>query len=53
MPIEIKELHIKINVDEKAEATTTGTSVDEAQLMRAISESVEQAAKIENRKKER
>ncbi len=52
MPIEIKELHIKINVDEKA-ATTTAASVDEAQLMRAISESVEQAAKIEQRKKER
>ncbi len=53
MPIEIKELHIKINVDEKAAATTTATSVDEAQLMRAISESVEQAVKIEQRKKER
>ena len=53
MPIEIKELHIKINVDEKAAAATTATSLDEAQLMRAISESVEQAAKIEQRKKER
>jgi hypothetical protein len=53
MPIEIKELHIKINVDEKAAAITTAASVDEALLMRAISESVEQAAKIEQRKKER
>lgn len=53
MPIEIKELHIKINVDEKAEATTTTTSVDEAQIMRAISESVEQIVNIEQRKKER
>ncbi|WP_164463165.1 DUF5908 family protein [Chryseobacterium indoltheticum] len=53
MPIEIKELHIKINVDEKAEATTTTTSVDEAQIMRAISESVEQVVNIEQRKKER
>lgn len=53
MPIEIKELHIKINVDEKATATTTATSVDEAKLLRAISESVEQAVNIEQRKKER
>lgn len=53
MPIEIKELHIKINVDEKTAATTTATSVDEAQIMRAISESVEQVVNIEQRKKER
>ncbi|WP_165835274.1 DUF5908 family protein [Chryseobacterium viscerum] len=53
MPIEIKELHIKINVDEKAAATTTNQSVDGAQIMRAISESVEQVVKIEQRKKER
>ncbi|VXB16216.1 DUF5908 family protein [Chryseobacterium scophthalmum] len=52
MPIEIKELHIKINVDEKA-AATTAPSVDEAQIMRAISESVEQVVNIEQRKKER
>ncbi|MCI3935569.1 DUF5908 family protein [Chryseobacterium aahli] len=53
MPIEIKELHIKINVEEKAAATTTTTSVDEAQIMRAISESVEQVVNIKQRKKER
>jgi Family of unknown function (DUF5908) len=52
MPIEIKELHIKINVDEKSAATTT-SSVDEGQIMRAISESVEQMVNIEQRKKER
>ncbi|WEK71319.1 MAG: DUF5908 family protein [Candidatus Chryseobacterium colombiense] len=52
MPIEIKELHIKINVDEKAAATTT-QSVDEAKIMRAVSESVEQVVNIEQRKKER
>lgn len=52
MPIEIKELHIKINVDEKA-TTTTSTSVDQGQIMRAISESVEQAVNIQQRKKER
>lgn len=53
MPIEIKELHIKINVDEKASQTATAVSVDEGQVMRAISESVEQAMNIEQRKKER
>jgi hypothetical protein len=53
MPIEIKELHIKINVDEKSSATTTAASVDEGQIMRAISESVEQIVNIEQRKKER
>ncbi|WP_426474643.1 DUF5908 family protein [Chryseobacterium balustinum] len=53
MPIEIKELHIKINVDEKAAATTNAPSIDEAQIMRTISESVEQVVNIEKRKKER
>ncbi|WP_185151660.1 DUF5908 family protein [Chryseobacterium sp. SN22] len=53
MPIEIKELHIKINVDEKAAATSTAASIDEKQMMRAVSESVEQAVNIEHRKKER
>lgn len=53
MPIEIKELHIKINVEEKAAATTTATSVDEAKMMQAISESIEQVVNIEQRKKER
>lgn len=54
MPIEIKELHIKINVDEKAAAATqTATSIDEGKIMQAICESVEQVANIEKRKKER
>ena len=53
MPIEIKELHIKINVDEKASGATTAASIDEQQLMQAISESIEQAMNIEHRKKER
>lgn len=53
MPIEIKELHIKINVDEKASGTTTALSVSEEQIMRAITESVEQIVNIEQRKKER
>ncbi|MGN7863232.1 DUF5908 family protein [Chryseobacterium sp.] len=53
MPIEIKELHIKINVDEKTIATTTATSLDEAKIMQSVSESVEQIVNIEKRKKER
>jgi len=53
MPIEIKELHIKINVDEKTTTTTTAASIDETKIMRAVSESVEQAVNIEQRKKER
>lgn len=52
MPIEIKELHIKINVDEKT-AANHGTSTDDAKIMRAVSESVEQAVNIQQRKKER
>ncbi len=51
MPIEIKELHIKINVDEKTIATTTATSLDEAKIMQSVSESVEQIVNIEKRKK--
>ena len=53
MPIEIKELHIKINVDEKASKTTTAESANEQQLIRAIGESVEQAMNVEQRKRER
>ncbi|SEM93787.1 hypothetical protein SAMN05421856_10938 [Chryseobacterium taichungense] len=53
MPIEIKELHIKINVDEKTAAATTEASVDVEKIMRAVSESVEQAVNIQQRKKER
>ncbi|GAA5084454.1 hypothetical protein GCM10023210_04290 [Chryseobacterium ginsengisoli] len=52
MPIEIKELHIKINVDEKA-SIANASSVDEGKIMRAINDSVEQMANIEKRKKER
>ncbi len=53
MPIEIKELHIKINVDEKATTATTEAPVDVEKIMRAVSESVEQVVSIEQRKKER
>ncbi|MDI1257351.1 MAG: DUF5908 family protein [Flavobacterium sp.] len=53
MPIEIKELHIKINVEEQASKTTTAKSADESTIMKAVGESIEQAMNIEKRKKER
>ena len=53
MPIEIKELHIKINVDDKASGASAAQTIDQRQIMRAISESVEQVVNIEQRKKER
>jgi len=53
MPIEIKELHIKINVDDKASGTATAAPVDQKQIMRAISEGIDQAVNIEQRKKDR
>lgn len=53
MPIEIKELHIKINVDDKVSGEAAAQSIDQKLIMRAISESVEQAVNIEQRKKER
>lgn len=53
MPIEIKELHIKINVDEKASGAAATASVDKDQIMKAVSESVEQIVNIGKRKIER
>lgn len=53
MPIEIKELHIKINIDEKASDTASTTPIDKRQIMRAINESVERVINVEQRKKER
>ncbi len=53
MPIEIKELHIKINVDEKASGTAAATPVNQGQIMQAIREGIDQAVNIQQRKKER
>ena len=52
MPIEIKELHIKINVNEAAK---TNSSPDAAKSKdeNAVAECVEQVMKIIERKKER
>ena len=53
MPIEIKELHIKINVDENTTGSSGVTTVDQKKVARLIQENVEQIMKIQHRKKER
>ena len=52
MPIEIKELHIKINVDEKKGRTRSSSSSKEGanEMLKAC---VEQVMNIETRKQER
>jgi len=53
MPIEIKELHIKINVDEKQTTATTFSEINKASSERLLKECVEQVMNIETRKNER
>ncbi len=53
MPIEIKELHIKINVDENNAGSSGVTTVDQKRVTRLIQENVEQIMNIQHRKKER
>ncbi|MEW7277039.1 DUF5908 family protein [Aquimarina sp. 2201CG1-2-11] len=53
MPIEIKELHIKINVDEKESTTNQDASLDKKQANTLVRNQVEQIMHIESRKKER
>lgn len=53
MPIEIKELHIKINVDENNTGNSNVTAVDQKSMTRLVQENVEQIMKIQHRKKER
>ncbi|WP_299677246.1 DUF5908 family protein [uncultured Dokdonia sp.] len=53
MPIEIKELHIKINVDENKAGSTGVTTVDQEKVTQLIQENVSQIMKIQHRKKER
>lgn len=52
MPIEIKELHIKINVDEKAQTTNNNQMVNVNQQA-LISSCVEAVIEILDNKKER
>jgi len=53
MPIEIKELHIKINVDEKQATATTSSKGNKALSEKLLKECVEQVMNIETRKNER
>ena len=55
MPIEIKELHIKINVDEGQESSRDSTSSGSNQTERdkIIAECVEQVMEILEKKEER
>ena len=50
MPIEIKELHIKINVNEGSKPNSSSAAAKDED---AVSECVEQVMKIIERKKER
>ncbi|WP_316632465.1 DUF5908 family protein [uncultured Flavobacterium sp.] len=52
MPIEIKELHIKINVNEGSKPNTSANA-QKSKETDAVAECVEQVMKIIERKKER
>lgn len=52
MPIEIKELHIKINVNEGSKSSAS-SSAPKGKSDDAVAECVEQVLKIIERKKER
>jgi len=53
MPIEIKELHIKINVNEGGSKSNATASASKGKGEDAVAECVEQVMKIMERKKER
>ena len=53
MPIEIKELHIKINVDESSTTSTTGETSKQKEMDRMIAMCVEQVMEIISKKQER
>lgn len=53
MPIEIKELHIKINVNENSNSVAKPASSSSATEKDNVAECVEQVMKIIERKKER
>lgn len=52
MPIEIKELHIKINVDDKQQSGTSG-QMKQKDKDRLVAECVEQVMEILSKKEER
>ncbi|RMA58871.1 DUF5908 family protein [Ulvibacter antarcticus] len=53
MPIEIKELHIKINVDDNQQTNATSTKEPGQMTDKVIRMCVEQMMQIETRKNER
>jgi hypothetical protein len=53
MPIEIKELHIKINVNEGSKPAASSPSAPKSKGEDPVAECVEQVLKIIERKKER
>ena len=53
MPIEIKELHIKINVNDNSQSNTTLDKNSDGNAARIISSCVEKVFEIQDRKNER
>lgn len=53
MPIEIKELHIKINVNGSEQSTVSQSNNQEGKMEDLIKTCVEEVFNIESRKKER
>ncbi|MCC4212600.1 DUF5908 family protein [Leeuwenhoekiella parthenopeia] len=53
MPIEIKELHIKINVSDDAQSTASASRSPEAKKEAIIQACLEQVMQIDKRKNER
>lgn len=52
MPVEIKELHIRINVNEQAQSSAS-TSSSQSSVDQIVAESVEQVMDILKKQKER
>ena len=53
MPIEIKELHIKINVNGTEQTNAAPNKQPEGKLEHAVKTCLEEVMRIESRKKER
>ena len=53
MPISIKELHIKINVQDDGQSSTAQTKAPEAKKDKLIAACLEQVSAMQDRKKER
>ena len=53
MPIEIKELHIKINVSDNANSTAATSTTSSAKKEKLIEACIEQVMRIQERKNKR